>query len=398
MTSTHASRRRTSEGFLTWSRRLRAGICIVALANCGAAHADSLAGKVLTVNGPIAPAALGMTLPHEHLLMDFQPLIDTPEGWREAGEVKPSTAEEQAYYTAPFTMELIGAATMGQPNRDNRRLDDEALAIKEATDYKWLGGGSLVDVTSIGIKRDPAALKRIADATGLNIVMGSAWYEYGYVGDALDQRSVASLAEEIVNDITVGVANSGIRAGIIGEVGVKEAKRPYEKKILAAAARASLLSGAPISLHFARGYHDQLAALEALKNAGADLTRVAMGHSNPIADDLPLMKKILDQGAFLQFDLLGDAPHILTEMSDHDVAIAILELLKQGYGKQLLLSQDVCMKTDLKAYGGSGYSFIAEQFIPYLRQLGVTEAQITQMVVANPQRLLTFVEPRSARN
>lgn len=147
--------------------------CSAALIAFGAAHAEShaethaefMAGKVMTVNGPVAPESLGVTLPHEHLLLDLQPPIDTPEGWREVGAVKPATAEEQSYYDAPFTMELIGAATMGKPNRDNRRLDDEATAIREATDYKWSGGGTLVDVTSIGISRNPAALKRIADAT-----------------------------------------------------------------------------------------------------------------------------------------------------------------------------------------------------------------------------------------
>jgi len=362
------------------------------------AHAaDSLVGKVLTVNGPIDPSELGMTLPHEHLFMNFQPLVDTPEGWREVGEVKPSTPEEIAYYEAPLTIERLGAATMGKENRDNRVLDDEATTIKEVLDYKWSGGRSIVDVTTIGIRPNPTELKRVADATGLNIIMGTGWYEHGYVGDVIDGRSVASLADEMLKNITVGANGTGIRAGIIGEIGVKIADRPYERKILAAATRASLQSGAAISIHMSRGYHEQIATLKILKEDGADLTRVAMGHSNPIADNMQLMKYVLQQGAYLQFDLLGEAPHILSEVPDHDVAVAIVELLHQGYARQILLSQDVCLKTKLKAYGGNGYSFIAEQFIPYLRRLGATDEQINQMVVENPKRLLTFVKPRSVK-
>ena len=362
---------------------------------CSATAAPSLVGKVITVTGPMAPEALGMTLPHEHLFMDFSPLVDTPEGWSEVGEIKPSTPEDIAFYNAPLTIERLGDATMGRENRDNRLLNDEANAIREVTDYKWNGGGTIVDVTTTGIKPNPAALKRVAEDTGVTIVMGYGWYEHGYVGDAIDHRSVASMADEIVHAITVGAGDTGIRAGIIGEIGIKNPRREYEKKILGAAVNASRRTGAAISIHMARGFHEQVDTLKFLKESGADLRRVAMGHSNPIADNMPLMLTVVKQGAFIQFDLLGEAPHILSEVPDHDVAVAIMELIKQGYVSQILLSQDVCLKTKLKAYGGSGYSFVAEQYIPYLKHLGATDEQITQMVVTNPRRLLTFVEPRS---
>lgn len=359
--------------------------------------ADSMAGKVMTVAGPIAPEALGLTLPHEHLFVDLRPPVDTREGWRAINAIRPSTPQDIAFYEAPLVLERIGAAYMGKPNRDNRRLDDEATAIREVTDFRWLGGGTIVDVTSPGIGRSPAALERVAALSGVHIVMGSGWYEHGYVGHALDDRSVSSLADELVADITVGVQGTGVRAGIIGEIGVGDSSGPYEQKVLAAAARASRQTGAAISVRMTPGRREHIAVLAVLKNAGADLTRVAMGHSNLIATDMLLMQKILDQGAYIQFDMLGDPAQILTEVSDHDVAVAIVELLGQGYGGQILLSQDVCAKTDLQAYGGSGYSFVAAQFIPYLRQLGVAQDQITQMVVDNPRRLLTLARPIPAR-
>lgn len=366
------------------------------VAGQGAAAAPAtVVGQVMTVNGPIAPEALGMTLPHEHIFVDTNPRVDTDAGWRALGATRPSTPADRAFYLAPLTIDRIGAVYMGRPNRDQSRFDSEPMAVAAVTDYKYAGGGTIVEVTSTGIRRNPEGLRRVSRATGVNIVMGSSWYEHGYNGTALDARSVASLADEIVRDLTVGVGATGIRAGIIGEVGVKVATDPYERKLLAAAAQASNRTGAAISIHMSRGHHEQIDTLRLLKEAGADLTRVAMGHSNPIADNMPLMKHVVDSGAYIQFDLLGDPPTIKSEVVDHDVALAIASLLKQGYGRQILLSQDVFLKTDLKAYGGAGYSFIIEQFIPYLRRMGVTDEQIAQMTVGNPKRLLTLAAPKA---
>lgn len=321
--------------------------------------------------------------------MDFQPPLNTPEGWTAVGARRPVTSEDMAFFKTPLTMDKLGPAKMGRANRDNRRLDNEAMEIREVADYKLSGGNSLVEVSSIGLGRNPAAIKRVSDATGVNIVMGSGWYEHGYVQGAIDKRSVPDLANEIVRDIT---------AGVIGEIGVKDFSQEYEKKIVAAAGRASLLSGAPISIHIGVGSRDQLGVLALLKEEGVDLSRVAMGHSDPLVTDMPLMKKILDQGAFIEFDLLGRAPTVRSTYTDHDVAVAIAALIKQEYGKQILLSQGVCFKMDLKSYGGGGYSFINEQFIPYLKRMGVTDDQIAQMTVENPERLLTFVASRPVRN
>ncbi|MCC7463143.1 MAG: phosphotriesterase [Gammaproteobacteria bacterium] len=390
---------------MTLFTRIAAGSLAAILASLAvpadAASAQStgtLVGRVMTVNGPISPEALGMTLPHEHLFMDFHPPLDTPDGWRAVGASRPVTSDDIAFFEAPLTMDKLGLVKMGRANRDNRRLDDEDMEIREITDFRLSGGGTLVEVSSIGLGRNPAAIKRVADATGVNIVMGSGWYEQGYVLDAIDKRSVADLADEMVRDITVGVDGTGIRAGIIGEIGIKDLSRAYDRKIIAAAGRASLLSGAPLSIHMGAGSRDQLGVLQLLKDAGVDLSRVAMGHSDSLVTDMSLMKQILDQGAFIEFDLLGRAPTVRSTFTDHDVAVAIVALLKQGYGRQILLSQDVCSKLDLKSYGGGGYSFINEQFIPYLRRMGVTRDQIAQMVIDNPRRLLTFVAPRPLGN
>lgn len=354
----------------------------------------NLAGQVMTVNGPISPDQLGMTITHEHVFIDFTVPDDTPERWAAANRTRPVGATAVGLYNAPLTMNILSAVSLGAVNRDNWLLVDEQVAIDEVTEFKRRGGGTIVDTTSIGLKRDPLALRRVSSATGLNIVMGSSWYRKGWHSAELDRRTVESLTEEIVRDITVGVGDTGIRSGIIGEVGTEgNPLVPNEIKVIRASGRASRLTGAPVTLHTSALLKEQPKVLDMLAAEGADLKRVIVGHSNPIANDLPFMKQLLDRGVYVQFDTLGRSPSVRTRLTDSDVAKGIVELIKAGFNDRILLSQDVCTKIQLKAYGGAGFSFIQEQFIPYLKQLGVTDVQINTIMVENPKRALAFVAP-----
>ena len=358
----------------------------------------NMAGKVMTVNGPINPDQLGATITHEHIFIDFTVPDNTPERWAAAGRTKPVGATAVGLYNAPLTMNMLSAVALGAVNRDNWFLVSEDVAIGEVVQFKQRGGGTIVDVTSIGLKRDPAALRRVSNATGLNIVMGASWYRKGWHSAELDRRTVESLTEEIVRDVTVGAGDTGIRSGIIGEVGTEGSPLvPNEIKVIRASGRASRITGAPVTLHTSALLKEQPKILDMLAAEGADLKRVIVGHSNPIANDMAFMKQLLDRGVYVQFDTLGRNPSVRTRLTDTDVANGIVELIKAGYNDRILLSQDVCTKIQLKAYGGAGYSFIQEQFIPYLRSLGVTDAQINTIMVENPKRVLAFVAPLPAK-
>jgi phosphotriesterase-related protein len=259
----------------------------------------SVAGKIVTVNGPINPDQLGTTITHEHIFIDFTVPQETPESWAETGRVKPVGATALGLYNAPLDLHNIGAVTLGAANRDNYLLLDEQVAIREVAQFKHYGGSGIVDTTSIGLKRDPAALRRVATATGLHVVMGASWYRRGWFDDAeMTRRSVESLTDEIVRDVTVGVGDTGIRAGIIGEVGtVGNPLVPNEIKIIRASGRASRLTGAAVTLHTSALLKEQGKILDLLAEEGAALSRVIVGHSNAIANDLPLLKTIVDRGA-----------------------------------------------------------------------------------------------------
>src|SRR5215475_7023138 len=156
---------------------------------------SSLSGKAQTVLGPVAGAAMGITLPHEHLLIDFEVMFKEPD-----------TAADKGRALAPVTMANLGWVRQNfASNLDNLRLLDEDVARDEALLFKEAGGQTMVDPTNGGLSRDPSALAHIARATGLNIVMGAGYYVQAAHPPALSAKSVDDIAREIVSDLTVGV-------------------------------------------------------------------------------------------------------------------------------------------------------------------------------------------------
>jgi phosphotriesterase-related protein len=286
-------------------------------------------------------------------------------------------------------MDLLGEIAMGVPNRDDRLLDDGELAANEATAFKSAGGGTLVDLTSIGLGRRPAELRRISEATGLTIVMGSGRYHPAWTGGV----AAEGLTEEIVRDLTEGV--NGVRAGIIGELAALDPDETAERALLIAAARASAATGAPISLGRSDDPVTQQRVLDLLADEGADLTRVAVGHCDALSPRPDDLEPLLGRGVFVQFDRLGRLPSALSVSDDHDVVAAVFELARRGHAERILLSQDVSAKSQLLAYGGGGYGFILQQFVPYLRMLGADDALIETVTVRNPRRLLTITTPKA---
>ena len=162
-------------------------------------------GKVMTVLGPIEPEALGITLTHEHLLTDLRVWCEEPED-----------EEQKAFVHAPVEMSTLGAIRR-EPfgNLDNCILDDTALAVEELRRFKTAGGSSVVDCTNNGLGRTPLGLQEVAQATEINIIMGSGYYiGRSHPYDMLD-RSVDMIADEIERDLTQGVADTGVRSGLI---------------------------------------------------------------------------------------------------------------------------------------------------------------------------------------
>ena len=350
------------------------------------AGSPNLAGKVLTVVGPVDPEVLGQTIMHEHIFIDFQNPV---------ARANISRATDMGLHLVPVGLNVLSELRFRRsPNRDNLYLTDFGEAIDEVMEFKRHGGQTIVDVTSIGLGRDPHALQQVSQTTGLSIVMGAGWYQKQFHPADMDSRTIEELTDVIVRDIVVGAQGTSVRSGIIGEVGINgNPLTANEMKSIRASARASRITGAAISFHVGGRGEEKFVVLEAVAAEGADLRRVIMGHSNSIADDLPFMKRLLERGVFIQFDTLGRPNGRLGGVDDGKVARGIVELIEAGYADRVLLSQDVCNKIHLKKYGGTGFSYVLENFLPALRDLGVEEEDIHKMMVENPLRALTFAAP-----
>src|SRR5262245_9384747 len=141
----------------------------------------------MTVLGPVDSSELGVTLPHEHVFLDL-------------------------------TREYRGDGL----------LNDPVLASHELTLYVEAGGRTLVDVTSVGLQRDPLGLRSMATRTGLHIVMGAGFYRRPYFPAEVDTMSTDEVADWIVRDIEEGV--DGVRAGVIGEIGCDQVMTAVEER------------------------------------------------------------------------------------------------------------------------------------------------------------------------
>lgn len=372
------------------------------LADPASGHSDRI-GTVMTVNGPVDPGRIGMTLMHEHLFIDYTLPLDRPEAWASAGLTYPNTAELRELWEAEYSPELNSRLRVGWPaNRDALVIDDYELVVAELRKYSALGGDTIVEVTPKGMGRRTEYLRQAARDAGINIVAGTAWYQDEWLPDDVVERSVDSLAEELIRDVNVGIGDTGIRAGIIGEIGAEshppgDLPTDNEIKVLRAAARAARTTGAAVSLHCLLQPGDPLRMLEILRQEGLALDRVIIGHVHAkIARDRAYLRRLARTGAYIEFDLLGYRESTAREavVDDRTVADSIRELIEWGYGDRILLSHDVYSKGQLTRYGGYGYTFIPQHFLARLREIGVTQKQIDEIMIGNPRRILAFVEPR----
>jgi phosphotriesterase-related protein len=340
-------------------------------------------GTVMTVLGPMPVEAMGVTLMHEHIL------LDASAWWK-----RPCCASDIAIAEQPVSTEIIGELRMNPfLNRDNCFLLDVDLAMGELNRFADLGGHTVVDPTCFGIGRDPLALARIARRTRLNIVMGSGYYLEGSHPDEVARMDVDDIAKTIISDVGGGPQQPEIMAGLIGEIGVSKDFTPAERKSLVGAARAAKATGVPLSIHLPGWERLAHEVLDIVEREGADLSHTILCHMNPSFDDPAYQTSLADRGAFLEYDMIGMdyfyADQQAQSPSDEENARAIVDLVDKGYGDRLLLSQDVFLKMMLTRFGGFGYGYILRHFVPRLKRHGLDQPTIDRLMRDNPRRVFS---------
>jgi phosphotriesterase-related protein len=344
---------------------------------------SALKGNIQTVLGPISPDQLGITLSHEHCLLDLSCLFNEPKEPKLKKLAFDKVSWENIGYIRYHVLD----------NLDNLHLLDENKAIDELSLFRQYGGRSVVDHTNVDLGRDPMALVRVSRATGLNVIMGCGYYiKDAQNQDLMKNRSEEDIAEEMTYEINHGVGDSAIKAGLIGEIGTSWPLDPSELKILRSAAWAQRKTGAPLSIHPGRFEYAPKEIIKILKEEGADLNHTVIDHIDRTVHEAVNRYEIAEEGCYLAYDLWGNEGYYpetlsVTDIPNDAMRIAqIKDLIKRGFGDQIILSHDICNKSRYREYGGHGYAHILENAVPAMKRRGLKEEQILNFLVDNPAR------------
>ena len=309
---------------------------------------------VETVNGPIELEQLGLTLIHEHF----------------------RSADEAMRFQFPHL------------------YDEEAeweAAISDARAVKGHGVKTVVEPSAMFLTRDAAFSKRVADESGLQILLATGVYTYEHLPQPLLNRNEDQIAEMFVHEIENGIQDTGIKPAFIKCAADEPGVNPNVEKIHRAAARASIQTGRPIMAHSRPESGTGIDQMRVFTEEGVDPVKVQIAHTGD-TDDLDYIERLLDTGCWIGLDRYGLDLFLPTDKRN----ATTLALLERGHVERMFLSQDFCSTLDwfpaevaeyLRANEVPDWSmtFLFEQIIPGLKKAGMTDAQLDQMMVENPK-------------
>ncbi|BBY49462.1 phosphotriesterase [Mycolicibacterium arabiense] len=326
-------------------------------------------GAVATVRGDRSSADLGRTLMHEHVFAVSAALAnDRPE--------------------------------IAFPDGKQAAVDDAVARLQRVKDA---GIDTIVDVTVFGHDRDIPSLVRINERVDLNIVVATGFYTEDVPSKTFEirqalarQRGGNFFVDVFVADIVDGIGTTGVRAGIIKCVTGAAGLTRGSKGLLRAAAIAARETGVPITTHSDPHARGGLEQLELFAAEGVDLARVVIGHSGDTTD-LDYLKAVMDTGATIASDRFGYAlPGTAT--TQERVAV-IADLCNEGYADRIVVSHDAMLHTDwlddgyTAAFPDWDPTFVPTTVVPALREAGVSDAHLHQILVGTPARLLACATP-----
>lgn len=340
-----------------------------------------LRGKVQTVDGPIDPAQVGMTLLHEHVLVDIR-----PPAWRELQQLG-----EEITLANRFAIDYGEVVAPG-----NYVLDKEDVAIAELSAMHRDGGRTVVDLSCGGLHPDPLGLRRISRASGVQIVMGCGYYVDEYQDPKNHERTVDDFASEMIDQIQLGAWGTEVRAGVIGEIGCQAPWTDLEMRVAAAAVVAQQETGAALTIHPGRHPDQPQEVVEFLNAHGADMSRCVISHIDRTIFDDERLFRLADSGVVVELDLFGmeSSYYKLNEgidmPNDAQRVRTLRKLIDRGHLSQIAISHDICFKTRLSCCGGHGYGHIFRNVIPLMKRRGFEHAEIDTILRVTPRRLLTI--------
>lgn len=265
-------------------------------------------------------------------------------------------------------------------------------AIAKLVEAQEAGVQTLVDGTPIDLGRDPGFIRDVARGSGLQIIVATGFYyqvPYRFL-----YRPSAELVDLMVRDITQGIGESGVRAGVI-KCATEPSMHRMNERVVRASAKAHRKTGVPIYTHTYTTNRTGLDQIRVFREEGVDLTRVVIGHSDDTAD-FSYIEEILQFGAYCGMDRIG-VPNPRTSEQRADMVATMVE---HGYADRTILSHDASCHIDHFPDGAIEkhmpdwkFTFIPRRFLQMLRERGVSERDIDQMMVLNPRRIFEKTEP-----
>jgi phosphotriesterase-related protein len=314
---------------------------------------------VNTASGAISSTELGVTLMHEHVfIMTTEIMENYPEGWGDGAK-------------------------------------READAIGRLNELKSRGVDTIVDLTVIGLGRYIPRIARIAAATELNIVVATGLYTFNDIpmyfhyrgpGGALGGPEI--MTDMFVRDIEHGIADTGVKAAILKCATDKPGVTPGVERVLRAVAQAHRQTGVPISTHTHAATRRGLEQQRIFAEEGVDLSRVVIGHSGDTTD-LDYLEELIGNGSYIGMDRFGVDVYLPFE----DRVNTVARMCERGHADKMVLSHDAACFMDwvpdelLPALPNWHYLHIHNDVIPALKDRGVTDEQLTTMLVDNPRKI-----------
>ena len=299
---------------------------------------------IQTVLGKIDPENLGITMSHEHLSIDLS-------------RVRKNTDSTFGY------SDLI--------------LNE----VKKATEYNVK---TFVEVTTNDMGRNVNDLVRISKECNVHVIAATGFYIDDYHSDELRAMSPEEISKIFIKDLTVGIEDSGVKAGVIGEVASSLVMTDSERKVLQAAAIAQKEVGCAITTHCQLGTLG-LKQAEIFLEYGVNPDKVILGHID-LSNDLNYMLELLILGFNIEFDTIGKTEYL----SDEERAERLVELVNKGYDHKILLSQDISRKSYFTMEGYYGFATVMKKFVPMLLERGVSQTALDNMLKNNPKRIFSF--------
>lgn len=261
------------------------------------------------------------------------------------------------------------------------RLNQYELLRDELKQLYALGVRNLVEVTNRYMGRDVPFMQRLMTDTGIYVLPSTGYYQQAFYPSHVAQRSVDELANEMIDEIRLGMDESSLKAQVIGEIGSsRDVITADETKVFQAAALAHLATGRPISTHTTLSTmgREQLALL---KRCGVEPEHIVIGHCD-LKANLDTVLALLEEGAWVQFDTIGKNDYF----PDSERVAMLMALRHRGLLGRVMLSMDITRRSHLRANGGLGFSWLLTDFVPMLHEAGMDQRDVDRMLRDNPAR------------